>query len=42
MIKFTVILLQFDEQGEKTGWTYFQIPEDIADQINQVIKNRFA
>lgn len=33
MTQFTATLLQFDEQGEKTGWTYFVIPEDIAQQI---------
>lgn len=33
MIQFTATLLQFDEQGEKTGWTYFVIPGDIAQQI---------
>lgn len=33
MVQLTVTLLQFDEQGEKTGWTYFAIPADIAQQI---------
>ena len=33
MVKITATLLKFDEQGEKTGWTYFVIPGDIAQQI---------
>ncbi|MEO5646950.1 MAG: DUF1905 domain-containing protein, partial [Chitinophagaceae bacterium] len=30
MIKFTSILQRFDQQGEKTGWTYLEISEEIA------------
>ncbi|MFT4152399.1 YdeI/OmpD-associated family protein [Parafilimonas sp.] len=33
MVKITATLLKFDEQGEKTGWTYFVIPPDVAGQI---------
>ena len=33
MIKFTATILKFNEQGEKTGWTYIEIPADIAQQI---------
>lgn len=33
MVKITATLLKFDEQGEKTGWTYFVIPADVAQQI---------
>lgn len=33
MIQFTATLFQFNEQGEKTGWTYFVIPEDVSQQI---------
>ena len=33
MIEFTTIMLQFAEQGEKTGWTYIEIPADIAQQL---------
>jgi len=41
MVKFTTTLLQFTEQGEKTGWTYIQIPEDIAQQIKPGNKKSF-
>src|SRR6266702_1257518 len=33
MIEFTTLILQFAEQGEKTGWTYIEIPADIAQQM---------
>jgi hypothetical protein len=33
MITFTAILQKFDKKGEKTGWTYLEIPVDIAQQI---------
>ncbi|PSL28328.1 YdeI/OmpD-associated family protein [Chitinophaga ginsengisoli] len=33
MVKYTATMLKFDKQGEKTGWTYIVIPEDIAQQL---------
>jgi hypothetical protein len=33
MIKFTTTLLQFGQQGEKTGWTYIQIPAKLSDKL---------
>jgi Domain of unknown function (DUF1905)/Bacteriocin-protection, YdeI or OmpD-Associated len=33
MISFATILLKFDSQGEKTGWTYIEVPADIAEQL---------
>src|SRR5947209_11569480 len=41
MVKFSAKLLKFDEQGEKTGWTYVQIPEDIAQQLKPNNKKSF-
>ncbi len=41
MIKFSAKLLKFDEQGEKTGWTYLPIPEDIAQQLKPGNKQPF-
>jgi len=29
-IEFKATLLKFDQQGEKTGWTYIEIPGDLA------------
>lgn len=33
MVKFTCIILKFDKQGEKTGWTYIEVPADLAQQL---------
>ena len=33
MIEFTTTIKQFDKQGEKTGWTYIDIPSDIAEKL---------
>lgn len=33
MVKYTATMLKFDKQGEKTGWTYIVIPEDIAQEL---------
>lgn len=41
MVKFTSTLLQFDEQGEKTGWTYLPVPADIAAQLKPGNKKSF-
>lgn len=35
------MLLQFREQGEKTGWTYIQIPVNIAQQLKPGNKKAF-
>jgi len=41
MIEFTTMILQFAEQGEKTGWTYIEIPADIAQQMKPGNKKSF-
>ncbi|TWI94843.1 bacteriocin resistance YdeI/OmpD-like protein [Mucilaginibacter frigoritolerans] len=41
MIEFSTIILQFAEQGEKTGWTYIEVPVDIAQQIKPGFKKSF-
>lgn len=33
MVRFETALKKFDKQGEKTGWTYIEIPADIAAKI---------
>lgn len=33
MVQFTATIKQFDKQGEKTGWTYIEIPSDIAEKL---------
>jgi hypothetical protein len=41
MIRFTATIEQFAEQGEKTGWTYIVVPEDLAQQLKPGNKKSF-
>lgn len=41
MIKFSTNILKFDQQGEKTGWTYIAIPAKIAQQLKPNTKKSF-
>ena len=41
MIRFTVTIHQFGEQGEKTGWTYIEIPADLAEKLKPGNKKSF-
>ncbi|HLG39532.1 MAG TPA: YdeI/OmpD-associated family protein [Chitinophagaceae bacterium] len=41
MIEFTAALKQFGEQGEKTGWTYIEIPADLAERLKPGTKKSF-
>jgi|ERR1022692_1646918 hypothetical protein len=41
MVQFTTTILQFAEQGEKTGWSYIRIPASIAQQLKPGNKKSF-
>ena len=41
MIFFTTTILQFQEHGDKTGWTYIEIPADLAGQLQPGSKKSF-
>jgi hypothetical protein len=41
MVEFTTIILQFADQGEKTGWTYIEVSADIAQQLYPGNKKSF-
>jgi hypothetical protein len=41
MIQFTTVLKQFGEKGEKTGWTYLEVPIDIAQKLKPDNKKSF-
>ena len=41
MIQFTVTIHRFEKQGEKTGWTYIEIPADLAQQLKPGNKKSF-
>lgn len=41
MVSFTAIVEKFEEKGEKTGWTYIDIPAAIASQLHPTNKQSF-
>jgi len=41
MVTFTTNLLQFGQQGEKTGWTYIEIPPDVSEELKPGNKKSF-
>src|ERR1700754_4241620 len=41
MVKYTTTILRFEKQGEKTGWTYIEVPADIAGQLKPDQKQSF-
>ena len=41
MVNYTTEILKFKEQGEKTGWTYIEVPADIAQQLYPGNKKSF-
>jgi hypothetical protein len=41
MVKYTTTILKFDKQGEKTGWTYIEVPADIAEKLKPGNKKSF-
>ena len=41
MVSFISAIKKFDDKGEKTGWTYIEIPAGIAVQLNPDTKVSF-
>ena len=41
MVKFTATILQFGKQGEKTGWSYIEIPNSISGKLKPGYKKSF-
>lgn len=41
MIRFNTTILKFDQQGEKTGWTYILIPAKTAQKLKPGNKKSF-
>ena len=41
MITYTTTILKFEKQGEKTGWTYIDVPADIAEQLKPGYRKSF-
>lgn len=40
-VSFKATLVKFNTHGEKTGWTFFEIPAKIASKINPGVKVSF-
>jgi hypothetical protein len=41
MVKFTAEILKFGKQGEKTGWTYIEVPAAQAKKLKPGFKKSF-
>jgi len=41
MIQFNAVIKKFAKQGEKTGWSYIEIPSEIASQIKPDYKKSY-
>ncbi len=41
MITFTTSIKKFESKGEKTGWTYIEIPADLAQELKPGNKKEF-
>lgn len=40
-VRFTATMHKFEKQGEKTGWTYIEIPADLAQQLKPGNRKEF-
>lgn len=41
MVQFTTTILKFGSKGEKTGWTYIEVPAEIAQQLKPGNRREF-
>jgi hypothetical protein len=41
MVSFTALIEKFGEKGEKTGWTYFVVPAEMAQKLKPGFKKSF-
>ena len=41
VIDFSTIIHKFEDQGEKTGWTYIDVPADVAQELKPGNKKSF-
>lgn len=41
MVKFIASIHRFEKQGEKTGWTYIEVPVDLAQQLKPGNRKEF-
>jgi len=41
MVQFTATIKRFGSKGEKTGWTYFEVPPDLVQQLKPGNRKEF-
>ena len=41
MIQYKAVIRKFDEQGEKTGWSYIEIPKEEAEKLKPGYKKSY-
>ena len=41
MVQLTTMMKRFDSQGEKTGWTYIEIPADLVQKLKPGNRKEF-
>jgi len=41
MVRFTATMHKFEKQGEKTAWTYIEVPADLAQKLKPGNKKEF-
>ena len=41
MVRFTTVIQKFAKKGEKTGWTYIEVPADASQKIKKGNKKGF-
>ena len=41
MVSYSTSIKQFGQQGEKTGWTYIDVPADIAEKLKPGYRKSF-
>ncbi|HTF81533.1 MAG TPA: DUF1905 domain-containing protein, partial [Cytophagales bacterium] len=41
MISYKATIHKFEEKGEKTGWTYIDLPADLAQELNPNVKTTY-
>jgi hypothetical protein len=40
-LQFTSVIKKFDDKGEKTGWSYIEVPAELAQQLMPGNKKAF-
>jgi hypothetical protein len=41
MIRYKTTIYKFGEMGEKTGWTYIEVPADLAEKMNPGVRTSY-